>query len=306
MQMQHSVSEVKFDLRHKNGSLLPIVLNGIRRQEGNQVVHDLAAFVARDRDKYERELIASGKRLQELASEAAKLEELAKDRALFSEQMMGIVSHDLRNPLAVVEMSALGVGSLGVSDEQRKALDRIHRATDRASRLIRELLDFTQARIGEGLAVQIRRIDLSAVLRDALDELRHAFPESTLTLVADRRVFGDADADRITQMVGNLVANAIAYGTPDRPITVRLEADEHQLVVSVHNEGRPIPSHLLPQLFQPMTRGHQAPGGGRSVGLGLYIVSEIAKAHRGGVEVQSTLEEGTTFRALLPRGLVSE
>ncbi len=306
MQMQHSVSEVKFDLVKKDGNTVPIVLNGICHEQDGAIVHDLAAFVARDRDLYEREILATGKRLAEVAATAARLEEAAKDRALFAEQMLGIVSHDLRNPLAVVEMSALGLLGAGVTPEQTVALERIGRATERASRLIRELLDFTQARIGSGLAVQLKPVNLTVVINECVDELRQAFPETVLRYSCEDDGQCEADADRLIQLVGNLVTNAIAYGAPDRAITIASSITADTCTISVHNEGQPIPPLLLAELFQPMTRGHQGPDGKRSVGLGLYIVREIAKAHHGQVSVISTVDEGTMFTVHLPRFLATQ
>ncbi|MBC8087494.1 MAG: HAMP domain-containing histidine kinase [Phycisphaerae bacterium] len=301
LQMQQSVSEVKFDIVHRNGSTVPIVLNGIRRHQHGIVVHDLAAFIARDRDTYEREILATGKRLAQIAEASAKLEEQAKDRALFAEQMLGIVSHDLRNPLAAVEMSAVGLLGSDVTPEQRVAIERISRATSRAHRLIRELLDFTQARIGHGIAVHVKPIHLPTVIHECLDELRHAFPDSELHHESDEEHECESDADRIIQLVGNLVTNAIAYGAPDRPITIatRLTADTCTIVV--RNEGPPIPPATMSLLFQPLTRGLEGPNGDRSIGLGLYIVREIARAHRGDVSVVSTAESGTAFTVVLPR-----
>lgn len=301
LQLQQSVAEVKFDLVHRDGTTVPILLNAIRRPDAHPVVHDIAAFVARDRDRYEREIVATGKRLAEMADASAKLEELAKDRALFAEQMLGIVSHDLRNPLAVIDMSTLVIESMGLTPAQQQMLDRINRASGRANRMIRDLLDFTQARIGQGIAVQIRPIDLPAVLAESVDDLRHAYPDNDLIFEFDGFRECEADADRMTQLVGNLVTNAIAYGAPNRPIIIRTSISPDRTVITVHNEGRPIPAETLALIFQPMTRGHQGPNGGRSVGLGLYIVREIAKAHGGDISVTSTAESGTTFNVSLPR-----
>lgn len=301
LQLQQSVSEVKFDLVHSNGTTVPILMNAVRRPNAQPIVHDIAAFVARDRDRYEREIVATGKKMAEIAEASTKLEELAKDRALFAEQMLGIVSHDLRNPLAVIDMSTLVIESLGLTAPQKEMLDRINRASGRANRLIRELLDFTQARIGEGIAVNISAIDLPTVIAECVDDLRHAFPDSELYYEFDGLRECHADADRMTQLVGNLVTNAIAYGAPSRPITVTTSITPERTVIAVHNEGRAIPEATLALIFQPMTRGHQGPNGGRSVGLGLYIVREIAKAHGGDIHVTSTAEAGTEFRAEFPQ-----
>lgn len=110
-----------------------------------------------------------------------------------------------------------------------------------------------------------------------------------------------ADANRLAQMIGNLVANALAYGTPELPVTITSSIDEATFSVSVHNDGEPIPEAAQAGLFEPMTRGGKPSASGRSVGLGLFIVREIAKAHRGTASVTSTATDGTTFVAVFPR-----
>lgn len=303
MQMQHSVSEIKFDLVTATGDIVPAVMNGIRMQRNGAIVHNLALFIARDRDRYERELVNAGERFKHVAARSAEMETLAKDRALFAEQMMGIVSHDLRNPLATIGLSAMLVEASGVTADQRAALNRITRATARASRLIHDLLDFTQARLGKGIAISRVGIDLHAVMSDSVDELRTAFPTREIV----HRTFGDghceADPDRLTQLSGNLVTNAITYGRADSPVTVTSRVDGDEGAISVHNLGRPIAADMIPVLFEPLARGASSPDGSRSVGLGLYIVREIARAHNGTVTVVSTEEDGTTFTASFPRRL---
>ena len=111
------------------------------------------------------------------------------------------------------------------------------------------------------------------------------------------------DSDRIAQLVGNLAANALAYGSTDHPVTVRSMVRPWQFAVSVHNHGAPIPLEAHSRLFEPLARGTTQGSSVRSVGLGLYIVSEIAKAHGGQVAVSSGEAEGTTFTATFPRGV---
>ncbi|WP_434048937.1 MULTISPECIES: sensor histidine kinase [Sorangium] len=113
---------------------------------------------------------------------------------------------------------------------------------------------------------------------------------------------GSADPDRIAQILTNLVNNALTYGTPDEPVTVTTAVAKDALEIRVHNTGRPIPKELQARIFEPMQRGAAQVGpGSRSVGLGLYIVREIASAHGGRVSVRSTEREGTTFTVVLPR-----
>ncbi len=330
LQMQGSVSEVKMEVMHADGTRLPIVLNAVRRESAGAVRHELALLVATDRDRYERELMRARERAEtllaseratrdQLAETQAQLERtlaLAKDRALVSEQMMGVVSHDLRNPLAAMAMSAQLLLRMGIDAAQRRVVQRILGSGERASRLISDLLDFTQARLGGGLRVQPRPIDLHAVVREAVEELRAAFAGHVLvhhavTIPADPRATErpggcDADADRLVQLVGNLVANAMGHGAPDQPVTVESRVDADGFAISVHNLGQPIPADRIPTLFDPMTRGPaQAVAGRRpaasgSVGLGLYIVREIARAHGGDVSVASDAAHGTTFTSRVP------
>ncbi|MEO7361790.1 MAG: HAMP domain-containing sensor histidine kinase [Gemmatimonadaceae bacterium] len=301
IRIQQSVSEVKFDVLHADGHTIPMVINGIRRVRGNAVVHDLAVFIARDRDTYERELVNSGKRLKELVARSAELEEAARDRAAFAEQILGIVSHDLRNPLATVELSAMAVLSGSTNPEHRAALMRITRATARATRLIHDLLDFTQARLGKGLSVQRTNVHVHEVIAESIADLRHTYP--TRTLIHETQGSGscDADADRLMQLIGNLVTNAITYGMSGTPVKIVSALTDSHCAISVHNEGNPIREEIVADLFQPMARGENIPSERRSVGLGLYIVREIAKAHGGDVSVVSRTNTGTTFTVEFPR-----
>ena len=300
LQMQGSVSEVKLEIVRRDGSSVPMVLNARRHEMPHGVRTELALFVARDRDIYERELVQSRKRLEELVAQATAHQEAAKDRALFAEQMVGIVSHDLRNPLSTIQMGTHVLTRGETRPHQLSILGRILRASERSHRLIADLLDFTQARLGKGISVSPKPFALHATVEDVVDELRQGFEGRAL--LHDKQGDGDcvADADRVAQVVGNLVANAMAYGRPETAVTVRSRVAPDRFEVSVHNAGEPIPADTQARLFQPLVRGTEG-GAVRSVGLGLFIVSEIAKAHGGEVTVHSTKDEGTTFLATFPR-----
>jgi phosphoserine phosphatase RsbU/P len=293
LRMQGSVSEVKFEVLHRDGSKLPMVVNAVRREIDGKPRHELAVFVARDRDRYEQELVKSRKKLEELVAETQQLHAEAKDRALFAEQMIGIVSHDLRNPLSAVGMGA-GILEQDATEAQLPIVHRIRRATARAVQLINELLDFTAARIGTGIAITPGPFDLHVSVADTMEELRLAHPGRTLVQVREGDGACVADDQRVAQVVGNLVSNATVYGERDRDITVTTRGGEQPTLI-VHNWGPQIPSEKLASLFEPMTRGTQAASKARSVGLGLYIVREIARAHGGAARVVSTQDAGTTF-----------
>jgi sigma-B regulation protein RsbU (phosphoserine phosphatase) len=294
LRMQGTISEVKLELVHGDGTFVPMVVNAIRHERHGQIVHEIAAFMARDRDKYERELLAARK-------EATRLHTVAKDRALFAEQMIGIVSHDLRNPVTAIVLATELLGHDELSPAQEVAAAGILRAAKRATRLIGDLLDFTQARVGAGLTFMPTACDLHEVVGEAIDELRLAYPDRALQHVRTGDGRCSADASRLVQLVGNLVSNAVSHGRHETPVMVTTNGTRADaLTLAVHNDGEAIPSTLLPSLFEPMTRGAKA-SSGRSVGLGLFIVREIAKAHGGTVAVLSNESEGTTFTVTLPR-----
>jgi sigma-B regulation protein RsbU (phosphoserine phosphatase) len=144
-------------------------------------------------------------------------------------------------------------------------------------------------------------MNLRRTVAEAADELRFAFPERTLS--HHHEGSSDechGDVDRLAQLVGNLVANAMAYGKPETAVSVTSRVERDVFVIAVHNQGTPIPAEVQAQLFQPLVRGAGGSDAARSVGLGLFIVSEIVKAHRGTVSVESTLQAGTTFVATFP------
>jgi phosphoserine phosphatase RsbU/P len=294
LQMQGSISEVKLELIRRDGQVIPVVVNARRHENAGSAFDEVALFIARDRDKYERELLHARRRL-----ESAVIQE--KDRALLAEQMVAIVSHDLRNPLQTIQMGALLLTRSNPSPEQLAVLGRISRAGDRARRLIADLLDFTQARLGQGIVVHPAPIAPHAVVADVVDELSQAYPGGRLVHQTSGEGECVADPDRVAQLVGNLVGNAVAYGDPGSTVTIRSEITHHDISLSVHNDGEPIPPELQAALFEPMVRGSAAGATSRSVGLGLFIVREIAKAHGGRVLVESSAARGTRFTAVLPR-----
>ncbi|RKH68536.1 ATP-binding protein [Corallococcus llansteffanensis] len=228
----------------------------------------------------------------------------ARQRAEFEQYLVGIVSHDLRNPLSAI---LLGTSSLLRRDElderSTKAVLRIQASAERAVRMIRDLLDFTQARVGGGIPVHCQDLDLATVVQQVAEEVQVNFPERVLrTVTTGTGTRGCWDPDRIAQVLTNLVSNALKYSPEDTPVTVRVGGTPRSAVLEVHNAGDPIAPDLLRRLFQPMQRG--APGMDRttrSVGLGLYIVRHIVDAHGGSIDVTSTPEQGTTFTVKLPR-----
>jgi signal transduction histidine kinase len=224
---------------------------------------------------------------------------LATEREL-RERFIAVLAHDLRSPLSNIVMAAELVLKQRPLEPQARSLQRVLRAAHRIERMIGDLLDFAEARSGQ---FRVRRTpgDIHEASREIVENVRAAHPDRELVYEATGDGRGAWDADRLAQMLSNLVDNALSYGPHGGPvaISVRDGDDAGSVVIAVHNGGQPIPSKELPHLFEPFRRG--APSPKRGLGLGLYIASEIAKAHGGAIDVRSDESEGTTFEVRLLR-----
>ncbi len=228
-----------------------------------------------------------------------------RQRTELEQQLIGIVSHDLRNPLSAVLVAcgALLRRADQLDERTLESVNRIQAAADRAVALIRDLLDFTTARMPGGIAITPERIDVHVHARAAAEEVRATFPDRELRYEQGGSGEGHWDPARIGQVVANLVSNAFKYGKPGTPVVVRTHGEDGWVRLEVHDEGNPIDPALLPHIFEPLRRGRHTGGVGgvAGVGLGLYIVDHIVRAHGGTIEVLSTAGEGTTFTVRLPR-----
>ncbi|MEP6592817.1 MAG: sensor histidine kinase, partial [Acidobacteriota bacterium] len=220
---------------------------------------------------------------------------------LFRDQSIGVLSHDLRIPLGAI---TAGVALLAVLEDnpQRRSqvVTRIMSSAQRMDRMIGDLLDLTRARLGGSIPLDRRRVDLQQVCEEAMIEIRAGQPEAVLQLQASGDLVGEWDGDRLAQVVSNLVGNAIQHGG-GTPVTLTGHEERDLVTLAVHNGGPPIPSDVLPLVFEPLARGHGR-GAGRSIGLGLFIVRAIVSAHGGDIQVSSSAVAGTTFTVRLPKG----
>ena len=414
LEMQGSLSEVKLELKHRDGRTFPVMLNVIRRVRDSGTIDEVSVSMAEERNKYERELLAARKRAdgllvseraaqerlsvtqtrlrqalrlgslylweidlvagkrhydhevarllgyetarpvseaefssrlpaadRELEQEAmsaavtegqayhctfrvkalsgalrtvessgnilvdddgkmtrmvgvlsdvtdmARQREEAEDRALFAEQMVGIVSHDLRTPLSAILVGSQMLARGETQEPKLRLAARVTNAARRAQRLVEDLLDFTLVRVGRGLSVSRRPVDVHAQVAATVEELALSAPERTLHCSHSGEGACLVDPDRLAQLVGNLVSNACTHGTPDTPISIAAECIEDIVRISVSNQGAPIPPEQQARIFDPMVRGATSDSAKRSVGLGLYIVRAIATAHGGAVSVAS-------------------
>jgi hypothetical protein len=170
--------------------------------------------------------------------------------------------------------------------------------------MIADLLDFTSARLGRGIPLSPADVDLAEVARESVEEIDGQHPDHEIRFETNGDGRGRWDGERVGQALSNLVGNAVQHGERSAPVTVGLRVEGDDVVISVHNEGVVITKDEQHQIFDPFKRigsTDDAPDGGGSMGLGLYIAQQIALAHGGGIEIRSSPEEGTTFELRLPR-----
>ena len=230
----------------------------------------------------------------------ASLAEL-RETVHFNEMFTGILGHDLRNPLAAIITSARLAMTRDPSEKLRRPLARILSSGDRMTRMIDQLLDFTRVRLGGGIPVAPAEIDLAALVRQVMDELDGANPESTLRFSCSGDACGRWDPDRLSQVFSNLVANAVRHGESKQGVDVLVDGRGATNVrVTVHNMGA-ISARRLPKLFEPMAGSSRRPEKSQGLGLGLFITRELVRVHGGSIEVSSDDVSGTTFTVTLPR-----
>jgi len=216
--------------------------------------------------------------------------------------LLGMLGHDMRSPLDTIVMTASYLAALNAGEQVSLAAARLIRSGASMQALLDDLVDFNRTKLGLGLKVVPSDIDLASVVADEVEQLRGAHPNRRIELAATGDTRGRWDGARLQQLLRNLVSNAIMYGTPNTPVRVALRGEEADVRLEVTNRGPTIDPSALSQIFDPLKRGsapgdsHDARGG---LGLGLFIVREIAGAHGGAVEVRSDGE--TTLAVRLPR-----
>ncbi|MBD2232404.1 HAMP domain-containing histidine kinase [Phormidium tenue FACHB-1052] len=218
---------------------------------------------------------------------------------------LAILGHDLRNPLNCISMATQLVARTANQDPgSAKALSIIEKNTEVVTRLISDLIDFAATGIGSAMPLTRDAVDLGKICRNVFEGFCLAYPQRTLRFHLAGDLTGNWDGARLRQVVSNLMGNAIQHGSTEEPVELSIASEGLTVVLSVHNEGPPIPPEMLDTIFDPLMRhtmpeatARRVPG---SIGLGLYIVHEIVVAHGGTVEVASTTQEGTTFTVRLP------
>ena len=216
------------------------------------------------------------------------------------EQFIAILGHDLRNPLQAIYSAGVLLEKKITDPALQGVASRIRVSVKRMSCLINDLLDFARARLGEGMGVRVEEVeDIDAGLNAVVREFQDGQPERQIlaNISVTRKV--RCDLGRVQQVASNLIGNALKHGAPEGTVKVSAQAEESDLVLNVWNAGEPISPENLDKICEPFWR-HSSTGNREGLGLGLYICSEIVRAHGGTLSVTSSQESGTSFTARLP------
>jgi signal transduction histidine kinase len=271
-------------IERPDGSRITVVVNirALKNQRGEVTGATNCFYDITERKRAETQVADSLSRERELAE--------------FRELFIGILGHDLRNPLTAIVMSAAGLlrhDELDQKDAEKAAT--IIRGGQRMQRMIDQLLDFTRARLGGGFPVEAKPADLREVCRNVVDEF-----EAGIELEAEGDLTGTWDPDRLAQALSNIAGNALEHAAPGTPVVVKARAEGLEVVVEVSNEGEPIPADVLPFIFEPFRRARPGRSTAGNLGLGLYIAKQIVSSGSGSLVAYST-DGKTTFSMRLPR-----
>jgi signal transduction histidine kinase len=224
--------------------------------------------------------------------------QLDRSRELF----MGILGHDLRNPLHVIQSSAARLLRTPADLEEHQRLGTyIRDGADQIALMLSDLLDTVRTQLGGSLPLSPEELDLGAMCKVVARQFQLLHPMRELRCNIIGEVRGRWDPIRLQQLVANLLRNAFQHGAADTMVVMNVALDHQSAVISVHNDGEPIPAELMVNIFEPLRRSDvRGAVDNFSMGLGLYIASTIAKAHEGTITVESTRDQGTTFTTTLP------
>ncbi|AKI99082.1 PAS domain S-box-containing protein [Archangium gephyra] len=237
------------------------------------------------------------------ALERARVYEEARQRAEQEQQFLGVVSHDLRNPLAAISLGARTLQRLErpTPEALLRMTGRIANSADTMGRMVSDLLDFTRGRLGGGIPLERTHNELVRLCQEVIEEFSVTHPSSDIRLEGDALCEGWWDGPRMRQVLSNLLSNALRHSRPGSEVGVRVRGLDGEVELTVSNAGEPIPAELVPVLFEPFRRGMSKFRPAGSLGLGLFIVHQVVKGHGGRVEVGSA-GGVTSFTVRVPRG----
>lgn len=301
LRMQGFFNEVALDVMTAAGEKLPVLANASERRapNGDLLFTRVTIFPAAERRRYERELADARAAADARNRDLTERWVAEREQGELREQFIAVLGHDLRNPLAAIDAGVRLVLREQPSDRIVTVARLIQGSALRMSGLINNLLDFARGRLGGGMAVNLDASKpLEPTLQQAIGEIHAVVPERILEVHLNIDVPVAVDHARIAQLFSNLLGNAITHGDPIEPVRIAVATRAGQLMVSVANSGPPISPAAMDTLFQPFYRG-EGMTSKQGLGLGLYIASEIAKAHGGRIDVVSDVRE-TRFTFVMP------
>ena len=217
------------------------------------------------------------------------------------DRFVGILGHDLRNPLSSVTLAAAGIAAFPCTAPKHASnASIIQRSAERMQRMIGDVMDFAQAHLGDGIPAVPVPCDMAALAIEAAHELKLVHPDRDIAVESSGNTSGAYDKDRVVQVLSNLIGNAIQHGTDPIRIMVREREDRLAVVTRVTNHGKPIDAARLTQLFEPFSAALEPRERRSGLGLGLYIVQQIAIAH-GALCVVRSDDNETSFEIEWPR-----
>ncbi|RZA00504.1 MAG: sensor histidine kinase [Sphingobacteriaceae bacterium] len=236
--------------------------------------------------------------IEQLVSSEAKLTEERKTAEL-RDQFIAILGHDLLNPVGAVLNAAQLLLRIPADERVKRIANIVQSSSYRMKGLIENILDFARGRLGEGIILNSNADEsIESLLNHVITELRIVWPDSTINATYELNEPVNCDGKRIAQLFSNLLGNALTHGDNNTPVSVLAKSGDGEFSISVTNAGNKIPDAAMDRLFQPFSRGEIVPNK-QGLGLGLYIASEIARAHGGTLEVVSTGTE-TCFTLRIP------
>lgn len=229
----------------------------------------------------------------------------AAELALSRDTFMAILAHDLRSPLAAINLLSMLLEKNSATDNTRIQAGQIRRSAREMGTMISDLLEYSRTHLGKGIPVVVHEANISSICRQSLEEVRSGQPEREFLLNVPESLAGKVDAARLRQALSNLLNNAVQHGDADSPITLAARAEGDLIALSVRNMGTPIPPESLQVIFDPLVQlseksAIKASLHATNLGLGLFIAREVARGHDGTIDAVSTQEGGTIFTIRLP------
>ena len=249
------------------------------------------------------ELIAFHVDAQEQIEQAAHSLNEERQTSELRDQFIAILGHDLRNPVGAVLNAAQVLQRMPLDDRAKRLASIVQNSSYRMKALIDNILDFARGRLGDGITLERKGNEpMEEILGQVITELKMVWPEREIKVDLNFKEPVNSDGTRIAQLFSNLLSNALSHGFKDTPVVVSATSENGNFNLCVTNSGEPIPASAMERLFRPFSRGEVKPGQ-QGLGLGLYIASEIANAHKGSLKVDS-LEGQTTFTLVFPNHIM--